>query len=62
MAINSMGGQKQSETMVINEEQDGVDGHFFADDCQIYLSTANIDEVKTKVFALLSDIKSWMRE
>ena len=35
---------------------------FFADDCQIYLPIANIDETKTKVVALLSDIKTWMRE
>ena len=38
----------------------GVEGHFYADDCQIYLPIANIDETKTKVLALLSDIKIWM--
>ena len=35
---------------------------FFVDDCQIHLPTANIDETKTKVLALLSDIKTWMTE
>ena len=34
----------------------GVHGHFYADDCQTYLPTANINETKTKVVALLSDI------
>ena len=40
----------------------GVVGHFYVDNCQIYLPIANIDETKTKVLALLSDIKTWMRE
>ena len=40
----------------------GVNGHFHADDCQIYLSIANMDETKTKFLALLSDIKILMRE
>ena len=35
---------------------------FYADDCQIYLPIANIDETKTKDLALLSDIKTWTRE
>ena len=39
-----------------------VNGQFYADDCQIYLPTVNIDENKTKVLALLSDIKTWLRE
>ena len=34
----------------------GVDGHFYADDCQIYLPIAN------KVLASLSVLKTWMRE
>ena len=40
----------------------GVDGHFYVDDCQIYLPIANIDETKTKILALLSDINTWIRE
>ena len=40
----------------------GVDGHFYADDYQIYLPIANIDETKTKVLALLCDIKTWVRK
>ena len=40
----------------------GVDGHFYADDYQIYLPMANIDETKTKVLALLYAIMTWMRE
>ena len=39
----------------------GVNGHFYADDCQIYLPIANVDETKTKVLALLCDIKTWIR-
>ena len=37
-----------------------VDDHFHADDCEIYLSLANIDETRNKGLALLSDIKTWM--
>ena len=40
----------------------GGDGYFYADDCQIYLPIANIDETKTKVLSLSSDIETWMRE
>ena len=39
-----------------------MDDHFYADNCQIYLPIKNIDETKTKVVALFSDIKIWMRE
>ena len=39
-----------------------MDDHFYADNCQIYLPITNIDETKTKVVALFSDIKIWMRE
>ena len=39
-----------------------VDDHSYADDCQLYLPVANTDKTKTKVPALLSDIKIWMRE
>ena len=40
----------------------GVDGYFYADNCQIYLPIANIDETKIKVAAPLFDIKTWVRE
>ena len=40
----------------------GVDSHFYADDCQIYLLIADIAGIKTNVLALLSDIKTLMRE
>ena len=40
----------------------GVDGHSYADDCRIYQPIVNIDETKTKVLALLPDIKTWMNE
>ena len=40
----------------------GIDDYFSADDYQIYLSIANTDETRTKVPALLCDIKIWMRE
>ena len=39
-----------------------VDDYFYADDFQIYLPIANIDETKTKIIVFLSDIKTWMRE
>ena len=40
----------------------GVEGHFYADDYQTYLPVTNIDDTKTKDLALLSDIKTWMKE
>ena len=40
----------------------GVDGHFYADDCKIYLPIENVDKTETDVVALFSDIKTWMRE
>ena len=35
-----------------------VDGHFYARDWQIYLPIANIHKIKTKVLAILSDIRT----
>ena len=40
----------------------GVDGYFRADVCQFCLLIANINGTKTKVLALLFDMKTWMRE
>ena len=40
----------------------GVESHFYADDCQIYLPIANIDESKSKALELLHDIRAWMYE
>ena len=31
----------------------GVEGHFYANDCQIYLPIASMDETNTKVLVLL---------
>ena len=39
-----------------------MDGYFYTDDCQIYQPIANINETKTKVLALLYDIKTRIRE
>ena len=39
----------------------GADGHFCADDWQVYLPIPNIEETKTEVLALLSNIKIWIR-
>ena len=40
----------------------GVKYHFYADDTQFYIQIEDVDEVKEKLVALISDIRKWMSD